>query len=74
MGSPFVSSPSSSVQHLSGGRLLTEGCGAGRQEKSAAVEVASSAGYEGFRIERQLLHNLESAIGRAAAAHSDKEQ
>ena len=47
---------------------------AGRQEKSAAEEVASTAGYEGFRIERQLLLNLESAVGRAAAAQSDKEQ
>ena len=47
---------------------------AGRQEKSVAAEVASTAGYEGFRIERQLLHNLESAVSRAASAQADKEQ
>ena len=45
-----------------------------RQEKAAADELASKAGYEGFCIQGQLLHSLESAIGRAAAAHSDKEE
>ena len=46
----------------------------GRQEKAAAEEQASKAGYEGFRIQGQLLSSLESAIDRAAAAHSDREQ
>ena len=48
--------------------------GAGRQEKAAADELVSKAGFEGFRIKQQLLLNLESAVGRAAAAQSDKEQ
>ena len=46
----------------------------GRQEAAAAEEQASKAGYEGFRIQGQLLSSLESAIDRAAAAHSDREQ
>ncbi len=48
--------------------------GADRQEKAAADELASKAGFKGFRIEQQLLLNLERAVGRAAAAQSDKEQ
>lgn len=45
-----------------------------RREKAAADELSSKAGYEGFCIQGQLLHSLESAVDRAAAAHSDKEQ
>ena len=45
-----------------------------RLEKAEADEVASKAGYEGFCIQGQLLHSLESAVSRAAAVHSDKEQ
>lgn len=46
---------------------------AARREREAARGLVQKAGYEGFRVERELLSNIETALHTAAAAASDRE-